>query len=176
MNNNLLFLCLAFAVLILSSVTIIVAPIINSSDSSLRNWGTQNCQQKKDIYNYKNKNNQYTKGEKKVAKREVDECFSQNAMHDLEYTSLIMDIVFGFICTILGFLHYYEVGKSIEKISGLIGLITGAIITIITFIYFGYSASLFNNGVVRNLYKLYSNKATYKWKDGKYTHNYDEDK
>ena len=176
MNNNLFFLCLALAVLILSAVTIIVAPIINSADSSLSSWGTQNCQQKKDIYNYKNKNNQYTKGEKKVAKREVDECFSQNAMHDLEYTSLIMDVVFGFICTILGFLHYYEVGKQIEKISGLIGLITGAIITIITFIYFGYSASLFNNGVVRGLNKLYSNKATYKWKDGKYTHNYDEDK
>jgi len=177
MNNNLLFLCLAFAVLILSAVTIIVAPIINRADTSLRNWGTQNCQQQKDTYDYKNKNNKYTsEGLKKVAKRQVDECFSQNAMHDLEYTSLIMDIVFGFICTILGFLHYYEVGKQIEKISGLIGLITGAIIAIITCIYVGYSASLFNNGVERNYYKLYSNKAEYKWKDGKYTHNYDESK
>ena len=177
MNNNLLFLCLAFAVLILSALTIIVAPIINSADTSLSNWGTQNCQQKKDEYDYKNKNNKYTsEGLKKVAKRQVDECFSQNAMHDLEYTSLIMDIVFGFICTILGFLHYYEVGKQIEKISGLIGLITGAIIAIITCIYVGYSASLFNNGVERNYYKLYSNKAEYKWKDGKYTHNYDESK
>jgi len=97
-------------------------------------------------------------------------------MHDLEYTSLIMDIVFGFICTTLGLLHYFDVGKSIEKISGLIGLITGAIIAIITCIYVGYSASLFNNGVVRGLYKLYSNKAYLKWEDGKYVHNYDEDK
>ena len=178
MNNNLLFLCLAFAVLILSAVTIIVAPLINSADSNLlSNWGTQNCQQQKDEYDYKNKNNKYTsEGLKKVAKRQVDECFSQNAMHDLEYTSLIMDLAFGFICTILGFLHYYEVGKQIEKISGLIGLITGAIIAIITCIYVGYSASLFNNGVERNLDKLYSNKAEYKWKDGKYTHNYDESK
>ena len=96
-------------------------------------------------------------------------------MHDLEYTSLIMDIVFGFICTTLGLLHFFDVGKSIEKISGLIGLITGAIIAIITCIYVGYSASLFNNGVVRGLYKLYSNKAYLKWEDGKYVHNYDED-
>jgi len=177
MNNNLLFLCLAFAVLILSAVTIYVAPLINTADSNFfDDWGTQNCQQKKDEYDYNEKNNRFSsEGDKKVDKRKVDECFSQNAMHDLEYTSLIMDIVFGFICTTLGFLHYFDVGKSIEKISGLIGLITGAIIAIITCIYVGYSASLFNNGVT-NIGKLYPNKAYLKWKDGKYRHDYDEDK
>jgi hypothetical protein len=177
MNNNLLFLCLAFAVLILSALTICVAPIINTADSSFfGGWGIQNCQKEKDEYDYTDKNNGFSsEGNKKVEKRKVDECFSQNAMHDLEYTSLIMDIVFGFICTTLGFLHYFDVGKSIEKISGLIGLITGAIIAIITCIYVGYSASLFNNGVT-NLNKLYPNKANLKWKDGRYRHNYDEDK
>ena len=178
MNNNLLFFCLAFAVLILSAVTICVAPLINGAHTSFSNWGNQNCQKKKDEYDFeKNDKNVYpTEGQKKVGKRQVDECFSQNAMHDLEFTSLIMDIVFGFICTTLGLLHYFDVGKSIEKISGLIGLITGAIIAIITCIYVGYSASLFNNGVVRNLDKLYSNRAYLKWKDNKYTHNYDEKK
>ena len=177
MNNNLLFLCLAFAVLILSAVTICVAPLINTADSNFfDDWGTQNCQQKKDEYDYNEKNNRFSsEGDKKVDKRKVDECFSQNAMHDLEYTSLIMDIVFGFICTTLGFLHYFDVGKSIEKISGLIGLITGAIIAVITCIYVGYSASLFNNGVT-TIDKLYPNKAYLKWKDGKYRHDYDEDK
>jgi len=79
---------------------------------------------------------------------------------------------------ILGFLHYFDVGKSIEKISGLIGLITGAIIAIMTCIYVGYSASIFNNGVIRSssLIKLYSNRAYLKWKDGKYRRPYDEDK
>ena len=114
--------------------------------------------------------------DKKIAKRKVDECFNKNAMHDLEYTSLIMDIVFSFICSILGFLHYFDQGKSIEKISGLIGLITGAIIAIITCIYVGYSASVFNNGVIRSIDKLYSNKAYYKLDGGQYKHNYDENK
>jgi hypothetical protein len=176
MNNNLLFFCLAFAVLILSAVTICVAPLINKTHSHFNNWGTQNCKKGKDTYDYKKKNNLFaTDGSKKSAKRAVDQCYSENAMHDLEYTSLIMDIVFGFICTTLGLLHYFDVGKSIEKISGLIGLITGAIIAIITCIYVGYSASLFNNGVT-GVNKLYPNKAYLKWKDGKYRYNYDEDK
>ena len=176
MNNNLLFFCLAFAVLILSAVTICVAPLINKTSSHFDDWGNLNCQKEKDTYDYNEKNNGYTTdGLKKSAKREVDQCYNKNAMHDLEYTSLIMDIVFGFICTTLGLLHYFDVGKSIEKISGLIGLITGAIIAIITCIYVGYSASLFNNGIT-GLDKLYPNKAYLKWEDGKYVHNYDEDK
>ena len=177
MNNNLLFFCLAFAVLILSAVTICIAPLINKADDSISNWGNLNCQKEKDEYDYKEKNNVYTTdGLKKSAKREVDQCYNKNAMHDLEYTSLIMDIVFGFICTTLGLLHYFDVGKSIEKISGLIGLITGAIIAIITCIYVGYSASLFNNGVIKGLYKLYSNKAYLKLEGGVYKPNYDMNK
>jgi len=86
-----------------------------------------------------------------------------------------MDIVFGFICTTLGLLHYFDVGKSIEKISGLIGLITGAIIAIITCIYVGYSDSLFNNGIT-GLYKLYPNKADLKLEGGEYKPNYDKSK
>jgi hypothetical protein len=174
MNNNLLFFCLAFAILILSAVTICVAPLINKVDNSLfGSWGTQNCQKEKDEYN---KKTYTTDVAKKIAKRHVDECFNKNAMHDLEYTSLIMDIVFSFICSILGFLHYFGEGKSIEKISGLIGLITGAIIAIITCIYVGYSASVFNNGIVTNLDKLYSNKAYYKLDGGQYKPNYDVNK
>jgi len=176
MNNNLLFFCLAFAVLILSAVTICVAPLINKTSSHFDDWGTKNCQKVKDTYDYNEKNNGYsTDGLKKSAKRGVDQCYNKNAMHDLEYTSLIMDIVFGFICTTLGLLHYFNVGKSIEKISGLIGLITGAIIAIITCIYVGYSASLFNNGVT-SYEKLYPNKAYLKLEGGEYKPNYDKSK
>ena len=177
MNKILLFFCLALAILVLSSITICVAPIINKADSFFDNWGTKNCQKEKDEYEYKEKNNGFSsEGNKKVEKRKVNECFNQKGMHDLEYTSLIMDIVFSFVCTSLGLLHYFEKGQSIQKISGLIGLITGSIIAIITCIYVGYSASLFNNGVERNHEILYPNKATHKWIDGKYRPDYDEEK
>jgi hypothetical protein len=48
-------------------------------------------------------------------------------MYGLEYSSLIIDVVLGFICTILGLLHYFDVAKPFEKISGIIGLSTGII-------------------------------------------------
>lgn len=54
-------------------------------------------------------------------------------------------------------------------------MITGAIIAVITCIYVGYSASIFNNEA-SPLRKLYPNKAYLQWKDGKYKYNYDEDK
>ena len=50
MNNNLLFLCLAFGVLILSTVTICVAPLINNVHSHFDDWGTNNCQKEKEEY------------------------------------------------------------------------------------------------------------------------------
>ena len=113
---------------------------------------------------------------KKKQKRLVDECYKHNAMHDLEYTAFIMDVSFGFICSILGLLLYFEVGKSIEKYIGLIGTICGAIILIITIIYIGYSANIFDNDYVRDIEKLYSNGAEYKWDGSNFVHDYDEKK
>ena len=177
MNNSLFFLCCALGVLILSAVIICVAPIINgvdTSNSAMSGWGNLNCKKRKDEYDYYK--DSYTSVDKKIEKRKVDECYKHNAMHDLEYTAFIMDVSFGFICSILGLLLYFEVAKSIEKYIGLIGTIAGAIILIITIIYVGYSANIFDNDYVRYIDKLYSNGAVFKWKDNKYTHNYDEDK
>ena len=186
MNNSLFFLCCALGVLILSAVIICVAPIINGVDTNnsiMSGWGNLNCKMKKDIYDYDKDHNGFTTDEaKKIAKRKVDECYKHNAMHDLEYTAFIMDVSFGFICSILGLLLYFEVAKSIEKYIGLIGTIAGAIILIITIIYVGYSANIFDNDYVRDengilsIGKLYSNGAVYKWKDNKYTPNWDEEK
>ena len=66
-------------------------------------------------------------------------------MNDLEYTSLIMDLILGFICFILGLLHYFEIGKYFEKITGIIGIASGAIGFILTIIYVGYSGYIFDN-------------------------------
>ena len=54
-------------------------------------------------------------------------------MYRLEYSSFIIDLGFGFIYTQLALLHYFQIGKSYEKITGLIGLIWG-----IYFLYFKY--------------------------------------
>ena len=174
MNNNLFFLCCALCVLILSAVIICVAPIINKSSTLISGWGDLSCKKDKDEYDYYKDG--YTDKQKKEQKRLVDECYKHNAMHDLEYTAFIMDVSFGFICSLLGLLLYFEVGKSIEKYIGLIGTISGAIILIITIIYVGYSANIFDNDYARYTTKLYSNGAEYKWDGSNFVHDYDEKK
>ena len=56
-------------------------------------------------------------------------------MYNLEYSSLIIDIVLGLITTQLGFLLYFKVGGPIDKISGIFAIITGIISLILTLIY-----------------------------------------
>ena len=177
MNNKLFFLCCASAVVILSIITIVVAPIINGviGDS----WGTLNCKQKSDTYDYHKDNNIGTEKARELEKRLVDECNNQKAMYELEYTSLTIDVILGFVCAVLGLLHFFDSAKSFEKYTGLIGLISGAIGVIITIIYVGYSSDIFNNEIYDRdnspIEKLYSNRAIYHFENGKYVKNYDED-
>ena len=42
-------------------------------------------------------------------------------------------------------MHYLDVGKYCEKITGIIGLASGIIAFILTIIYVGYSEYIFNN-------------------------------
>ena len=92
-------------------------------------------------------------------------CYKKKAMHDLEYASLVLDIVLGFVCVNLSLLHYFNVGKDFEKKTGLIGLITGIVCFIITLVYICYNGDVFNNGVAYEDYaservlKLFPNGA-----------------
>ena len=66
-------------------------------------------------------------------------------MYGLEYSSLIIDVIVGFICAVLGLLHYFDVAKPFEKISGLIGLGSGIVGFILTLTYIYYSGYIFIN-------------------------------
>jgi len=66
-------------------------------------------------------------------------------MYGLEYSSLIMDIFFSFVCCLLGFLNYYGVAKGFEKIIGIIGLASGVVCFIMTLVYICYSGYIFTN-------------------------------
>jgi hypothetical protein len=185
MNNNLFFLCCGVAFLVFSIIVICTAPIITGVLPNSGKWNTQNCKiisDEYDIYEKNHKNPTETeKIEIEMYKRRIHLCRRQNAMYSMEYTSVIFDVILSFICTILGLLHYFDVGKSFEKFSGLIGLISGAICFILTFIYIIYSCYIFDNDTYINnsggrVVKLYSNGAIYKYEDSKYKTPYDEEK
>jgi len=123
-------------------------------------------------------------------------------MYGLEYSAFIIDVVAGFICSILGLLHYTESNNEIKafaKKSGLIGLIFGAIGFVMTLVYLIYSVLVYTkdtdnvikadeNGVYANwnsannvyICKFYkendinSMKATYS-EYGKKQYNYNKD-
>lgn len=135
MNYTLFFFLCSSAILILSIIAICVAPIINGFIDE-KNWRFENCEKYLDEYNYKKE--QYSnpsdenKKELKQRKEKINFCKRKKAMYGLEYCSLIFDIFLGGICTILSLLHFLEIGKQMEKKTGLIGIITGA------WIYFNF--------------------------------------
>ena len=149
-----LFLVFSGAILIFTIISICCAPIINGDIIGANSWKSQNCKLLED--KYKSDKNDANKKAKNL-------CNRQKAMYGLEYSSLIIDVVLGFICTILGLLHFFDVAKPFEKISGIIGLSTGIIGFILTLVYICYSGYIFTNDITEGFddsYQFYSSGAS----------------
>jgi len=82
---------------------------------------------------------------KNLKKKLRNKCNRDKVMYGLEYSSLIFDVICGFICTILGLLHYFDIGKPFENITGIIGLATIIIGFILTLVYVIYGVYIFTN-------------------------------
>ena len=138
-----LFLVFSCAIVVFSIICLCTGPIINKIIAGYDSWNTNNCKQLSDEYkNYKDTygaDNESTKDKKK----ERNLCNRQKAMYGLEYSSYIIDVSLGFICAVLGLLHFFDIGKSFQKYSGLIGLITGIFGFVLTLVYIIYSGYIF---------------------------------
>ena len=175
MNTKLFFVIFACAVVILSVITICVAPIINNVGDIKDDLEIEpSCKPKKDKYDFNKKHNADSDTLDDL-KRRLNKCNRHKAMNDLEYTSLIMDLVLGVICCLLGLLHYFDQAKYFEKITGIIGIASGAIGFILTIIYVGYSGYIFDNEPSWER-KLYSNGARFKFENSVPVFPFDEEK
>ena len=156
-----LFLIFSTCIFVFSIVSICTAPIINGA-LKVESWNTLNCKYEED--EYQSINNNYNSLNKEslleTQKKKKDECYRKKAMHSLEYSSLILDIILGFICAFLGLLHYFDIGKPTEKISGLIGLSTGIITFTLTLVYICYSGYIFTNDIAYSYYSGYYSSGT----------------
>jgi hypothetical protein len=85
-------------------------------------------------------------------------CRSKKAMYYLEYLAASFDIVFGFICSVLGFLHLFEfsISKIKSCVIGVLGFISACIIFVITTIYLCFSGYIFVNAEAKNYDNGYS--------------------
>ena len=149
-----LFLVFSACIVVFSIISICTAPIINGVLTEAGSWGTLNCKYQEDLYkrikddkNYPDRDN-----ELKAQKKEKNKCNREKAMYGLEYSALILDITLGFICAVLGLLHYFDVAKPFEKISGIIGLSTGVITFVLTLVYICYSGYIFTKQVPSHSY------------------------
>lgn len=175
MDTKLFFLISSLALIVLTIVTICTAPNIAGITNSSP---TENCQQYIDEYDYKKELYKNPDDDQQEdlnhIKQDSNLCKRRKAVYGLEFSSLIIDIVLGSICCLLGLLHYFDVGKVFLKITGIIGLATGVIGLILTVFYLGYSSYIFNNDYSRETI-LYDNGAILKLVDGKYAYNYKDD-
>ena len=148
-----LFLIFSGAIVIFSVICICSAPILNmiysSNFLSSQTWGIMNCKKLSDDYKQFKDTTPLTGDEKKKAlkpkKRELNVCNRKKAMYGLERASFIIDVILGFLCLNLGLLHYFDVGKPFEKVTGIIGLATGIIQFILTLLYVCYSGYIFTH-------------------------------
>jgi len=137
-----LFLILSGCIVIFSIICICCGPIITGVIPRASIWKTQNCQQLSDLvktFEDQDRDDDIIKAGKKAK----NQCNREKAMYGLEYSSLIVDVIFGFVCTILGLLHYFDVAKPFEKVTGIIGLATGIIGFVLTLVYVCYSGYIF---------------------------------
>ena len=149
--NKTLFLIFSGAIVIFSIISICSAPIINGILEESSGWKIENCKKESDDYKYL-KDHSGTDQQLKDQKKVINRCNRHKAMYGLEYSSLILDVILGFICVILGLLHYFDVAKPFEKITGLIGLGTGIIGFILTLVYICYSGYIFTKEIAPDDY------------------------
>ena len=175
MNKELIFLIVSLSILGLSIICTLTAPIINNINDDFSRWGKINCKFFSD-----KESNSNDLDEIQRMKKLKNLCNRQKAMYNLEYISLILNIILSFITSQLSLLLYFKIGGSIDKISGIFGIITAIICFILTFVYICCSGYIFNNDTAykvlitntNNYYyvgycqnKLFSNGALYKWID-----------
>ena len=172
MNKGLIFLGLSCGILLLTIVTICNAPIITHTIKDADEWGVQNCQyyadNHKDIEDDKDLDKDEKDKQLESNDKEKHLCERTKAMYGLEYAAFILDLVFGFACTLFSLLHFFGVGKSFEKLTGIIGLICGVIDFIFTLIYIIYSGYIFTNDNAGEILKLDKNREIAKWTGTKY--------
>ena len=170
-----LFLIFSGVIVIFSVICIGSGPLINKmfieDVFEPSDWGYSNCKMLSDGYKITKETIPLTGDEKdnylKNAKRPLNLCNGRKAMYDLEHASLIIDVILGCICLILGLLHYFDVGKPFEKITGIIGLATGVIQFVLTLVYVCYSGYIFTNDGPNDPLKADSKGIFATWDDSK---------
>ena len=147
-----LYFCFAGAILLFSVIVVNIAPAINDLVEGSY-WSSRSCSYLNDEYKYtksKKVPGDYLTQEQKdeeldYYKKAKNRCERKKAMVGLEYTALNINLVCGFICTLLGFFHFFNIGGDMGKIPSFAGLGTGIVGFVLTLVYVIESGLVFND-------------------------------
>ena len=160
-----LYFCFAGAILLFSVIVVNIAPSINGLVEG-GYWSTRSCSYYNDNYKYAEKATYATKEAKDEKldyyKKEKNRCERKKAMDGLEYTALNINLVCGFICTLLGFFHFFNIGE-MGKIPSFAGLGTGIVGFVLTLVYVIESGLVFNDIDGENEIRIDSDGSFLKW-------------
>ena len=175
MSKGLIFFCCSCCILVLTIVNLSIGPIISRKVS---NYGTSNCAYEKDRYDIQKERNPNMDDATKKYSYEwyIKRCDRRKAMSNMEYTSFIFDIVIGFVCSLIGLLHLFEVKKDMISTTGLIGLGCGVVGFVLTFVYVIYNGIVYTNYYDEQIYKMDGDGAFAELKGDKYECFYFDEK
>ena len=185
MGKGLIFFCCSCCILVLTIVNLSIGPIISGSVGSTYsnllhrtyNWGTPNCKAISDIYDAQIDSGTPKDDLKYSYKWAINECKRKKGMHDMEYTSFIFDIVIGFVCSLIGLLHLFDLKKDFVSTTGLIGLGCGVVGFVLTFVYAIFNGIVYTNYYDSLIYKTDGDGAfAEKVESGKYECTYFDEK
>lgn len=154
---KILYFCMAGGILLFSVIVVNISPAINNL-GGIQSWSQESCKYSADTYkNEKDKkvcsgsdilNCHLTQDKKDYTvdryKREKNRCERRQAMVGLEYAALNWNLVFGFICALLGFCLFFNLGDA-GKIASFGGLGAGIVGFVLTFVYVIESGLVFTD-------------------------------
>ena len=161
-----LYFCFAGAILLFSVIVVNIAPAINHLVEESLIWPYQSCSYYNDQYKDAEKATYNSNEEKdkrlEQIKKKKNRCERKKAMIGLEYTALNINLVCGFICTFLGFFHFFNIGD-MGKIPSFAGLGTGIIGFVLTLVYVIESGLVFNDITYSREIRIDSDGSYLKW-------------
>ena len=150
----LLFLIFSLSLLVLSLISICLAPIINNLIKGASNWGALNCKIYNHFHEYYKNDRTYAFNSEEEKKKYLNDmkkgqnyCNFKKGMYSLEYLSFFINILFYFILSFISMMTFFGNIKIFsERINGLIGIICGSVGFIFAILYIIFSQYTFNNG------------------------------
>ena len=169
---KLLYFCMAGGILLFSVIVVNIAPAINNLNN-IQEWSEESCKYLADqIKYYKDRG---TPDESlDPLRRSKTRCERRQAMVGLEFAALNCNLVFGFICALLGFFLFFNIGN-VGKIASFAGLGAGIVGFVLTFVYVIESGLVFND-IAETFPRIDSDGVWAEWDGSKYKCKYLKEK